>query len=345
MDFYDYRTYHQVLRDQRPWRDFYREMKTAALTDAHATAVQGVPMRENFSIVLGNQLTVEWAWLELNRPYFKIFPHLIEAFAQTPLAVPAYVLKMPFPATLIRLPVDHRRPSLMVDDQHFVRSILVHSTSEMMDPDLTRMNTCPRLLAWIDLGEVNPITDLPVLSWQQIAIQEDDTIETALLRMQEPSKLMDQDVGLHVPIEIITNAVRVVVATAFLVTGADKLVEADLLTKHLDRYLRVKDPDEREALGKDLHKKAEARGKRGWTIGRGLDREILVPRRRHDSDPESAGMGHELQFQHIRGPHWHTYRVGQGRQGVKVKFVLPTTVRPDLPPKPDDHKAYRTPRQ
>ncbi len=142
------------------------------------------------------------------------------------------------------------------------------------------------------------------------------------------------DWGIPISNELIICCMRISVAVCFLATGADKIVEPDVLNRHRERFDRA-NPEERN----NLHAKAKQRGKHGWTIGR-FERETLIPRR--SSSGGNLGTGQELEFQHQRSAHFHVVRYGPAKSLSKVEFYRQITVRPDLDPSPITKKGYKT---
>ena len=61
-----------------------------------------------------------------------------------------------------------------------------------------------------------------------------------------------------------------------------------------------------------------------WHVGLGLGAAL---RRTESSDEPGVEHGERARPRaHIRRAHWHTFRVGEGRRGYKVKWMAPTPV-------------------
>ena len=161
------------------------------------------------------------------------------------------------------------------------------------------------------------------------------TIEENLGDIRDIPSHMSED-GHTVPASIMEACYRLVVAVYFLATGSHKVLEQDVLSKHLKKY-RELDPDNtlHQKEKKLIERMAKDKGKFGWNIGRGLeDRHLKLPRGVTYEEAVREAGGRELLYQHVRGGHWHTVRYGHGRQKQKVVWFDRTTVRPDLPPAP-----------
>ena len=99
---------------------------------------------------------------------------------------------------------------------------------------------------------------------------------------------------------------------ASLATGADTLIDPDVLSRHFHRLRETTDPKERL----NLHNKAIKRGKFGWTVGR----DTSLPRHHHDST-DGDPTGRQLSHSHIRSGHFHVVKYGPQKIKSKVVFL------------------------
>jgi hypothetical protein len=135
-----------------------------------------------------------------------------------------------------------------------------------------------------------------------------------------------------IPVSVMDAMMRLLIAVHFLATGSHKVLEFDVLSKHLSAYraLEVNNPKRKE-----YEKKAQIAGKYGWNISYGrAERGLKLPNGISYEDAVRSAGGRELLYQHTRGGHWHTVRIGQGRKDIKVIWYDETVVRSDLPPCP-----------
>ena len=310
MDFYDYATTHDLSRRAGLTNDapaaFYRQLQAAAYVE-RARGVQGMAVEFN-------RYASELNWFSAGRPYYKLWPAIIPLLAGVGIDVPVDYLRLPFSAFLVRFPM-HDNP-LRVDDEHAVRSILVNDGEN--DAGERRM------FLWIDVGELHHGC-WPVLTFCQLDCVPGIAIEEAFNRL--PRLPVS---GLHVPRELQEDCLRVVVSVCFLATGADRLIEPEVLSKDLVRYLDALKRD--RAVAERLVEKAKRRGKVGWHVGQ--HERVL-----HLSRAETHGEGNRtahgpLRYRHQRRAHFRLLPAG------RVTFVRQATVRPDLPP-PERAAAYR----
>jgi hypothetical protein len=176
MDFYDYATMHDLLRraglTKEPPAVFYRELQTAAYLE-RARGVEGMAVEYN-------RYTSEYNWCQAGRPYYKLWPGIIPLLAGVGVDVPVDYLRLPFEAFLVRLPMQDN--PLRIDDEHVVRSILVHDGENNVGQR--------RMFLWIDVGEMG-IDGSPILTFCQLDCQPGLAIEAAfnLLPRQEAAFL------------------------------------------------------------------------------------------------------------------------------------------------------------
>lgn len=311
MDFYDYATTYDLSRragvTDEPPAKFYRELQAAAFVE-RARGVQGMAVEFN-------RYASELNWFNGGRPYYKLWPGIIPLLAGVGIDVPVDYLRLPFAAFLVRFPMQEN--PLRIDDQHHVRSILVNDGEN--DAGERRM------FLWIDVGELHD-GRWPVLTFCQLDCQPGIAIEEAFNRLPRQNAP-----GLHVPRELQEECLRIVVSVCFLATGADRLIEPEVLSKDLARYLDAckRDP----AAAERLVEKAKRRGKTGWHVGQ-HERVLHLGRQQPHSDGgDGAPHGH-LRYQHQRRAHFRLLPAG------RVTFVRQATVRPDLPP-PERPAGYR----
>ena len=80
---------------------------------------------------------------------------------------------------------------------------------------------------------------------------------------------------------------------------------------------------------KNTENKAKKKGKFGWNVGKPKGRRL--PLSESGSYGGSGNQGGHHKYASYRCGHWHRYYVGKGREKVKINWVNPTEVRPDLP--------------
>ena len=127
--------------------------------------------------------------------------------------------------------------------------------------------------------------------------------------------------------------VRLVLATSFLITGQDKIIEPDILSKDMQKFISTDD----ESEIKRLHERATRRRGEGtgYTIGR-RERLIDLARKRHAELEEAEGETKSLQYQHQRCGHIHRFKT---KDGYIAKWIPQLTVRPDLPLPPKSEQG------
>ncbi len=348
MEFYEFRTQWEHFRKQ-PWcREQYPTLD--ALYDS--LSVMGIrAMTEEAmkgSSVLHNQAMAERAWYKQNRPYYKLYHDMIHLLSRTNIDVPCQFLRTPFPAFTIRLPVNHGIDFLTVEGRE-LQSMLVDETPDELEFDfkvgLMRSTGHRNIVVWMDFGETEAdfpkenvdLGGMPIIVYNRLSIREDCSIESSLAENNlegTDGRICDEGIGITTKTTDI--CFRIAAAVCFLATGADKIIEPDVLTKDFRKYLDAKGQGDAEKQER-LSAKAKRRGKFGWTVGR----EILFPSVARGGCSTDSG-DRELSFSHQRSAHFHTYWSGPGKNKATIKFIRQLTVRPDLPvPPANARRGYR----
>lgn len=156
----------------------------------------------------------------------------------------------------------------------------------------------------------------------------DAIFEEQLAGMSESAAVSVGAFDKHIPHRDYVQCWQLVWAVAFMATGQHRLVQPAVLNKDIAAYLAALSTDDKTKIQRLHNKASERRDSKGWTIGR--MHQIVVGRSTTNA-ADSTPTGRQLQTQHIRSGHYHTYLVGEGRQRRVTKFVLPTVVRADLP--------------
>lgn len=353
MNFHDFTTIYSIIKKHGlaslPAVEWYNLELQRTMVEAVAMA-HAKTGEAGLTPVIGNmQMACERDWEIAQRPYYKVYPNLLPYFVDTKLDVPSEFFRLPFPAFVIRLPDHHNVAELKIDDEHYVRSILVGGCEKGKPALIFGPDSCEEMedsehrqvIIFIDINELEGEQQIPVLTYQQLLFENDkQTAEEALRRQMDRAMFikdgMVQHGGVPVPVSLAETCLRVAVAVTFLATGGDKIVECDVLSRDLLRYLDAKKKDDAETQ-KRLVARAKRNHKHGFTMGR----EITFPGR-SSGGGEATGDGRELEYQHQRSAHWHWVRYGPGRAQMKLMFFTQTTVRPDLPINPDAKRGYKT---
>jgi len=177
------------------------------------------------------------------------------------------------------------------------------------------------------LRKINP----PCMFFRNIPILPDRTIEECIGDFVDvPSR--DSSTN-SIPSSVIEACFRCLVGIYFVSTGSQKVLEYDVISKHLNAYRKMREEGDKKA--KQYEEKAKKKGKYGWNVGPDRkDRHLILPKGiTYDEALREAGS-RELLYQHTRGGHWHLYWVGMNRTKPIIKWVEETTVRKDLPIRP-----------
>ncbi len=301
MEFHDFATTHDVARrlglTDEPATRFYHQMQGVAI-QAHRRGIAGTASEYN-------RYQSELNWCDAGRPYYKLWPAVIPLLAGVGIEVPVEYLRAPSNSFLVRFPVQEN--PLRISDQHAVKAVLVN--------DGLNDRGQRRMFLWLDVGEFDA-TGMPVLTYCQLDCQPGLSIDETFNRLPH-----EKVTGLVVPRELQEQCLRIVVSVCFLATGADRLIDPEVLSKDLARYLEACERD--PAMAERLIAKARRRGKVGWNVGQ-HERVLHLGRPAKHEEGEGAVRG-ALHYQHQRRAHFRLL------PSSKVTFVRQATVRPDLP--------------
>ena len=126
------------------------------------------------------------------------------------------------------------------------------------------------------------------------------------------------------------TVIKLALGVSLLATGSQKVLEYDVLSKHLDVYREMRSKGNFKGC-REIEEKARGKGKYGWNIGKPTARHL--PLSEGDPYENNCSQGGHHNFSSFRCGHWHKYRIGKGRTKVAMKWLTPTIVRPDLPSK------------
>jgi len=298
-----------------------------------------------------NALTFTHQLIKNDRPYYKVYPEVFEAVSGTTLDLAMEDWHLPFDVFEIRMPKTET-PLLPIDDgsrvgvssiqvfrhpeRRFAQMIeadtaMTYKYAQRYRPDLAPMFRFNKNIA-IQLNVRD--FDTPQPGYQQFLLgtithYSGHTIRDATADVVE--RLVDACPANE--FERIADwawekSIKLALGVSLLATGSQKILQPDVLSKHLNAFNEMRAKGDTAGC-KAIVAKARQKGKFGWNVGKPTDRRL--PLSQNPSYPRSEGKGGRRIWGSIRCGHWHKYRVGAGRKTVKIMWVNPTVVRPDLP--------------
>ena len=242
MEFWSYPTFHSTLRDKMSaeLRDLtaFRDAVTASMI------AQGDPIGPK-------QVDAEHNWMLDSRPYYHLYPGIIDPLLNLALDLDTGAIHPPRRALAICLPKQFQHPRLKFD-QGQVQAILMAKGTAMV-----RSISYDAINLFIDIGEREE--GYPVHSFRSFRITEGCTLQGELDTLpNHPSASM----GIIVPLPLIVDCIRLC-ATLCLLADDPEIIEADVLNKDRDKYQASRDAKYID--------RAHRRGKVGWLVGRDLE--------------------------------------------------------------------------
>lgn len=271
-----------------------------------------------------NQSLSERGWYAEGKPYFRVWPEMIEVLTLTDInAISAEHLVLPYKEFTINFPEDN---DLIVDENHKIQSLMVTEANEIISPVTGKVETGRQIILWINFNERDKSGEL-ILTYRKANIRSGVPLEEAFSELPMDPNYRS---GIQVPESLMAGMLRLAVGVALLATSASKVVEPDVLAKHLEAY-RVAS----EARRKELVAKAHRAGKIGWKVHNpDIPRQLVGCLSAAVQDSyEARSSGRPLKYSHVRRAHWHLVRYGEKHSLVKPMLFAETTVRKDLPRK------------
>lgn len=303
-------------------------------------------------------------WLASNKPYFNIYPDYAKMFTKTRLDVPCD--SFVFPYTVFDVLFSNEHP-LKVGNL-YVKGFRIYEPSGEIKELIAREQD-------VDTEESRVIIIRP-----QFSLDPGETAlvkkgQTTLVLGTEKTSTVEQSLNNAIrsmdevrdpktrgspedlkQIELATECcMRIAISVAFLSSGHDpEVLGPDFIKKDFGAYLEaLKKPEgeEQEKAVKAIQKKTDKeRESASFAVGK---YEHLLGRRyithsdsdREPTEGEEGKSGRELQYCHIRNPHFRMVRYGTGRAQVRSKLIKQIIVRKDLPPKPAEVEiGFTTPK-
>jgi hypothetical protein len=290
---------------QRP--NFFRD-QLALMADPDAGRRCTADSQHMRRVALGFQAILryqsELCWMESGRPYYNVYPIVLQLAAKTSLDFPLHRVRLPFPAILLRFPVGHEPCGF--------RAAIV--CTDLQNPALpgSRRHPFAALAAGISpkTGQYSfNLSTVEDYGEESITVEESlaKQVDTALEYMSESKVNPDTgETDTMTADRIRTNMTvifRLAVIAAQLSEGRD-LITPIVLEKDRDRHDRAGEAEKRW-----LEERAARVAGRGFDFGRELQRNS-------ETSP------------HWRNPHLALFHTGEGRRIPVLKLRAGCVVLP-----------------
>lgn len=242
MDFWTYPTLYASRRDTLPPE--LRDLDTFHANAMADMAAQGDPIGPK-------QVDAEHKWLKDARPYYHVYPGILDPLLNLALDLDTGAIRPPRRALAICLPKDHRHQRLTFADGQ-VQSIL------MAKGEARFGRVCyDAINMFIDVGE--RIAGVAIHTFRSFRTAEGCTLQGEMDSLPDH---FSTNFGVQVPRPLVVDCVRLC-ATLCLLADDPEIIAADVLNKDRQKYLASRDEKYVE--------KAHRRGKVGWLVGRDLE--------------------------------------------------------------------------
>ena len=272
-----------------------------------------------------NELLSEEDWHKSGKPYFKIWPRILESLCNVRIDISGEFLKVPFKVFEIRLP--RTRNCMREGDGPVLKSILVHylEKGRSVLPPLPD-NQVGQLMVFYRFDADKEEHS----EWYfGLGIFRDEKIEDTIVRYVREKSIHYDDFEPSLP--LVQSIMRVAIGTAFFGIDRHELVMPDIPRKIIQRFYQAQ-KDRNSTEVQKILRQAKEMGHFGWKVGSEID---LPTADVHylDRDGVRETTDRQLSFGHIRRAHMRLQPYGPKDQPSEYKliFLYPTPVRPDLP--------------
>jgi hypothetical protein len=283
------------------------------------------------------RLVMEHNWFQDGKPYYNVHPRLVSKLVRVNLEkVPSHLIVTPEPFVTVHVALSEDHPEFTLQetlhcDNQQAWAQAVPSGACLQGILMTDMKRAPgqgqdQLCFCLDFGVR---TRDGHASYIVFAIERDCTRSLA-----EAIDDTLKDGRSESYKEVCKNALRLAVTIGFMANSRADLIEPDVLSKLRAAYADAcrRGDDGRK---QSIENKSRRKGKVGFNVGNDL---MFLGARPVRSGSGGGGEGRELQWQHLRDGHPRAVRYGEGKRLVKIMWIQPTQVRPDLPFKPEDKR-------
>lgn len=306
-----------------------------------------------------NGIMTDDEMLRAGRPYYQIYPEVFGAVSDTTLDLDIEDWKVPFDCFEIRMPKTER-PLIPVQPnssfgvmsiqvfRNFYKRLSVISKEGICCTYQYIKNTQPEDLQQF-IAELSNRTAIKVnvcdfedpqneheQQYVMIALgyapntRIRDVIDDSVRRIMAKENFYSTDPELKdMSGEAWSTTLKLALGISLLATGSQKILEYDVLSKHLEAYREMRDKGNVSECRR-IEDIAKKKGKYGWNIGKPVERRLpLSVGNSYDSGECNGGSHHH--YRSYRCGHWHIYHTGTHRTKVNIRWLNPTVVRPDLP--------------
>lgn len=291
MEFHHYKSFWSCVKETPEGK------KLAKITDDPGRALikfcNFCEKRGESAIYHGNLACCESLWWLAERPFYNVYPSIVEMLLDTSLDVPGSCVSLPLPTILIRLPVGSSSP---------IKTILASVMSDdCFDTDGIHMDTFKGSVIWKGVPKTSDRKVVVNIQHNNfdgnlstyIHLNASETVEEVIQRNKE-RMYKDNEAR-----NAVTQALRIVVGCSILAN--DKEIIQPIV---LDRD-RLKYESSDEPMRKRMEDRAARVNGRGFSIGKDLENQLAKER--------------EL-APHIRRPHMALFWTGKGRTEPRLQL-------------------------
>lgn len=211
--------------------------------------------------VMGNQLKDEHNWISDKKPYYNLWPGIVEPLRRTRLDVPGDSVHLPRSPILLRFAEGHE----LAEGDVKCRSVIASEVEVVEENKEETRGIC----LWCDFGEYEQIGS------EQFMIGTYRVFRLSGMTVQEGMDISNRRFDPISPVEekLLDEVCKIVIAVALMNEDED-FFSPDILGKDRGIYSSTNDPARKQVI----EERARRRGKIGWDVGKELhDTPHVVP--------------------------------------------------------------------
>ncbi len=258
----------------------------------------------------------ELEWHNNGKPYYKVFPSMLDQLSNVKIDIDGRYLFLPFPQYEVRLAKEYQfkeyegapvlRSLFICEEKVGIDRRYTLAVHYQFDSDINA--------EWHGWFFAMPIREGITLEYQ---IHETFTTKSTIYKE-----------GYNPSEEFCRKIVRLAVSVAFFGVNQHELICPDIPRKFITKFHAAKQ-EKNESEAKKILDKAKRIGHFGWKIGGEID--LPTPIIHHET-LDKSDRKYELNFGHIRRGHMRLQPYGnEQNKHYELIFIPPTVVRPDLP--------------
>jgi len=321
-DFWEWETaYHLHKQATKSNRKYKPPPEPAYYNDILRKSME-LPRSKQNNIDTAN-LRSEIAWVRGGRPYYKVWPAMLDMLLESKLNIGCNYINMPFEQFVLRFPKESS--SIKNSPRSALVTVIRRATFGKDRRDMV-------MVCWRDETDYpgRPGGSVPSMSYANFPIESEYTIDDTI------EKIVSVDTPSNDP-ETVEGVMRVAMSATFFAVNNHEIIRPDIPRRLIEKHAKAV-----ECGDEGARKRYESKNN-GWHLGA----DILTPKPivvgENGSSDTNGESKRRLEFSHPRTGFMGLRACGPGRSRRVMTFIRPTIVRPDRPLGPTRGRGVKQP--